>query len=72
MRTREQFVARAVKDYERRLGIPEGWWGDYQNIQSPGGVTVRFTGACWVVRSGGALVSKHDSREGAIRKARAL
>ena len=73
--TRKQFVARAVKEAERRLGVPPGWWGTYDDVRGPGGVRVRLINrrsGRWTVRVGKRLVSKHDSRAFAIKKARGL
>lgn len=70
--TREHFVARAVRDEERRLDLPVGWWGTYREIYGPDGIRVRFSGQAWVVRSGDLIVSRHDSRHYAITKAKWL
>ena len=71
--TRKDFETKAIRAAERTLHLPRGWWGTYSAIYSPGGlVTVRFSGRCWVVRCDGRIVSKHDSRFGAIKKARAV
>lgn len=30
--TRQEFIAKATRAYERRLGIPAGWWGTYNHV----------------------------------------
>lgn len=73
--TRKQFVARAVKEAERRMGVPPGWWGTYDDVRGPCGVRVKLIdrrSGGWSVRVGKRLVSKHDSRAFAIKKARRL
>lgn len=72
--TRQSFVEKVIRDAERRLGLPKRWWGDsWSNVYSPDGLRIKFSGSCWVVRSrNGKIISRHDSRESAIRKARTL
>lgn len=70
--TRRQFIERAVRDAERFLGIPAGWWGKYHDVTN-GGVRVHFTShRFWRVSIRGRKVSDHDSRAFAIRKAARL
>ena len=72
MMTRKQFVEQAVREHERRNSLPEGWWGSWRSIYGPNGQAVRFSGHAWIVRLRGVLVSRHDSRDWAIAKARKL
>ncbi len=67
--TREKFIAKAVRAAEVSAKVPTGWWGNWRNVYGPNGAVVRFSGQAWVVRLKGELVSRHDSREAAIRKA---
>jgi hypothetical protein len=70
--TRAQFVARAVRAAERELRIPRGWWGTWRDFAN-GKVRVHLVGTWrWHVTRRGVLVSKHDSRSGAIGKAAKL
>ena len=68
--TRRQFESKAVREAERLLGIPPGWWGTWGNIYGPGGRRVRFSGRWWTVRVGKTLVGKYSGRSFAISKAR--
>lgn len=68
---REQWVEKAVREAERKIGVPRGWWGTWTHVHGPG-VSVRFGGRAWVIRANGRIVSRHDSRVGAIRKAASL
>lgn len=70
--TRQQFIDKAVRAAERKLIIPSGWWGTWSDAHGPAGQRVRFSGLCWVVSSAGGIISRHDSRAGAIRKAKRL
>ena len=70
--TRAEFVRRATRAEEKRLEIPAGWWGTWRDVEGPRGVRVRFTGSRWVVRRHGSVISRHDVRAGAIKKARSL
>jgi len=74
MMTRKEFEAKAIRREEQRLGMPPGWWGTYTKLFGPGRVIVaKSMGSwVWVVRVGSLIVSKHDSREYAIRVARKL
>lgn len=71
--TREQFIERAIRTAERAQALPRGWWGTWRDATN-GRVRVKFARRCWHVTLVGALgtstiLSKHDSREGALRKA---
>ena len=35
--TREKFIDSAVREAERKLGVPAGWWGTYRDVRGPGG-----------------------------------
>ena len=71
--TRAEFVARAVRTAERDLRVPAGWWGTWRDLHAPSGARVRHGGNVWTVRDrSGRVVSKHDSRRVAIRKAAGL
>jgi hypothetical protein len=72
MMTRDEFERQAIREAERRLGVPAGWWGDYRHVRGPRGIEIRFVrsrGGHWVLRQRGEIVSRHDWRAGAIRKA---
>lgn len=66
--TRQAFIERAIRDAERRLGVPSGWWGTWRHVTN-GWTRVRNTGRVWRISAGGRKVSDHDSRSNAIRKA---
>lgn len=73
--TRKEWEVRTLRAEEKALGIPVGWWGTYDDVRSPSGVRVRCSAAFgpWTVRDRkGAIVSKHDSRTAALKKARAV
>jgi len=40
MLCRETFVERAVRAYEKKYGIPEGWWANRSDIRSPSGYRI--------------------------------
>jgi hypothetical protein len=67
--TRREFVDKATRDAERRIGVSAGWWGTWRDI-TDGAVRVRFTGSAWRVSRAGKKVSDHDSRSSAISKAK--
>lgn len=70
---RKEFEKKAIREAEKALGVPEGWWGDYRHVRGPKGVEVRFlAGGGWSLRQNGKLVSKHDSRPFAINKGKKL
>jgi hypothetical protein len=69
--TREEFCVKAIRDAEKGLYLPPGWWGKYVDVHGPHGLRVRFS-SCWVLSRDGKVVSKHDSRAVAIAKARKL
>ena len=71
--TRVEFKAKAIREAERRLQVPPGWWGTWKQVHGPRGVMVRLVaGGAWALRQHGTLVSKHDSRAFAIAKGREL
>jgi len=75
--TRKDFEKKAIKTAERDLGVPAGWWGTLRDVQGPEGQRVQFMreGRCgghWKISLRGKLVSRHDSRAFAIRKATKL
>lgn len=72
--TRQEFIEKATRRMERDLGLPPGWWGTWRDIYGPYGVRVRYSsGGIWTARSlNGKVIGWHDSRAGAIRKARSL
>lgn len=70
MTTRAEFIAKSIREGERRLGVPPGWWGVYDDVRGPGGQRVHLVGTTWVVSRRGCQVSAHDSRASAIVKAR--
>lgn len=68
--TRKQFEKKAIREAERRIGAPAGWWGTWRHLHGPGGIVVRaLPGGVWSIQQDGVLVSKHDSRAYALRKA---
>jgi len=67
--TRKAFEAKAIREAERKLGLPLQWWGSYTDVHGPLGRRVRFSGNAWVFSINGKVVSKHDSRSSAIKKA---
>jgi hypothetical protein len=69
--TREQFTARAVRDAERALQVPPGWWGVWRDV-TDGIARIHFSSGGWTVSVRGKRVSRHDSRTFAISKARRL
>lgn len=71
--TRQQFIDKATRAAERKLLIPFGWWGTWQDVHGPAGQRVRFSRSYWVVSSAHrGVISRHDSRAGAIAKAKRL
>lgn len=43
MITKEQFIERAVRAYEKAKSLPPGWWGDWTELTN-GTFTIKFTG----------------------------
>jgi len=74
MMTRDQFVAKAARAAEKTLGLPDGWWGTWREVRGPFGQRVSWSTSrrCWNVWKRGMLISRHDSRDFAISKARKL
>jgi hypothetical protein len=70
VKSREEFEARAIRDAEKAIYAPPGWWGGWRDVHGPSGERVRFTGSAWVFSVEGTTVSRHDSRAFAIGKAR--
>ena len=72
MKTRQDFIERAIRDAERRFALPRDWWGTWTEIHAPlpSKVVLRWSARCWVLRDGSGGVSRHDSRANAIAKAR--
>lgn len=69
--SRLDFTKKAVKEYEKKLGLPEGWWGDtWRHVYGPSGIAISFSGQAWIFRVGKKLISRHDDRTSAIRKAK--
>lgn len=70
--TRQEFIERATRAKEKRLGIPPGWWGTWGDVRGPQGqrVTLSRRSRVWIYRHGGREISRHDSRSFAIAKAR--
>jgi len=69
--TRDEFVSKAVRKAERRLGLPEGWWGTYERVHAPNGhASVRWSpiGRWRIYGLTGAFISTHDSRAYAVKK----
>jgi hypothetical protein len=53
--------------------ISAKWSGCYMDMRGPNGTRVKWTGRCWIIRNrAGEIVSKHDSRTVALRKAHKL
>ena len=49
------------------------WTGKYRCMVGPNGTIMRWSGSCWIIRSeDGKLVSRHDSRAYALKKARKI
>jgi hypothetical protein len=68
--TRAEFIARATRAAEQEMGVPAGWWGMYRDVRGPNGTRVHWSSNAWTIRdSDGKMVSRHDSRQFAIRKA---
>lgn len=70
--TRREFERRAIRQAEKDARLPTGWFGTYRHAQSGTGVDVKWMRDHWNVYDGVKIVSKHDSREFAIKKARRL
>lgn len=71
--TRKEFEAKAIREAEKALGVPAGWWGTWRDVRGPRGVRVRYSGRfTWTLSQRGKRISKHDSRSFAITKARKL
>ena len=70
---RKQFEAKAIREAERKLQVPPGWWGTWKEVHGPAGIVVRaLPGYGWSLKQNGATVSKHDSRAFAIAKGRRI
>lgn len=67
--TREQFEAKLIRQGERALGIPSGWWGTRANFRSPYGVRVVRSGSLWAVLVNSSVVARGTHNQ-AIRRAR--
>lgn len=68
--TRDQFVTRATREAEKKLGVPTGWWGTYRDVRGPGGERVFFSSGAWTVLGlAGRRLGRSDSRTNAIRRA---
>jgi hypothetical protein len=67
-----EFTRKAVRAYERQLGLPPGWWGDtWRHVYGPSGISIAFkSGGAWSFKVGKKLISNHDDRASAIRKAK--
>lgn len=71
--TRKDFETKAIREAEKKLGVPAGWWGTWRHVRGPNGAEVKFAASgAWVLRQSGAIVSKHDSRAFAIGKGKNL
>lgn len=76
--TRESFIARAVVEYERKYGIPSGWWATRNDIRSPGGYRItRSTYKRFVVskldgRGKRVFFGAFRTRRKAVKKVRQL
>lgn len=71
--TRKDFETKAIREAEKKLGVPAGWWGTYRHVHGPNGAEVKFAqNGAWTLRQNGAIVSKHDSRAFAINKGKKL
>ncbi len=71
--TRKAWETKALREAERKLGVPEGWWGTYVQIETPHGIRVRFSGRDWIVRNReGAVVTRRSTRTSAIAAAKKL
>lgn len=69
--TRKQFEAKAIREAERKIEAPPGWWGTWRDLHGPGGVRVRKAGMSWTLRKNGRLILK-TSRAHAIREGQKL
>lgn len=69
--TKKEFEAKAVRDAEKRLEVPHGWWGTWKTIYGPHGERVTCSRGVWIIRCGKLLIGRSDSRASAIRRARA-
>lgn len=71
--TLRKFFEQALREYEKKLNLPPGWWGSWRDVHGPRDVRVRFCSRDrWSVSQKGKRVSMHDSRASAIRKAKKL
>lgn len=67
--TRQEFFAKAIRTAERALYVPTGWWGRWRDVTN-GTVRVAWSrSGGWRITVGGHVISRHDSRSSAIRKA---
>jgi hypothetical protein len=67
-----KFAARAVRELERHESLPRGWVGGWRDACSPGGYRVHFSAGAWTLSFRGGRVSRHESRAGALLKAKKL
>jgi len=68
---RDEFVAVAVRDAEKRIGVPPGWCGTWFDVRGCLGERVYWSNATssWVFKHHGHKISSHNGRVLAIRKA---
>jgi len=69
MKTKEAWTAAVIRIAERNLGVPPGWWGTWHDVHGSDGLRVKYNGLGWTLSRNGTLISRHDSRAFAIKKA---
>ena len=75
MTTRKQFEAQAIRDAQRRLGVPIGssWHGTYSDVIIGNGFRIRCSGySKWILRHDGKVVGNYSNKAGALSKAKKL
>jgi hypothetical protein len=72
--TKKEFDAKAIRQAEKAIQVPPGWWGSWRDVHGPVGVRVKFSahGNVWVLRLSNVLIGKFHSRGTAIAKGRKL
>jgi hypothetical protein len=75
---REEFVAKVVREAEKKLQLPPGWWGNWRHVHGPEGEEVKFNPSrsrvagmsVWVAKVDKIIVAIVNDRAKAISKAK--
>lgn len=70
--TEKQWIKKVLRAEQKRLKIPEGWWGTWRDICGPHGVRVRLSSGgfnVWTVRKYNKKIFVGESRAYALKRA---